>query len=252
MKSYARWSLLGSIGLIFLTTVPSFASVVGNLSTGGNGTLTVTPFGIDFSENDTMGGSTEVGTGTTLTYDSGATLTPGSAIDINGGSIITGSTPLPLADFMTFPSAPDLSVTLDSFGPGSANTDCSGLTTGESCSPLVDGKVVPIILTYTGAGTEGSGPGSTGTSALLSVTGTATDSSAIVSDLIGHFSASIADETPEQLAAMFSDIGSSFTTTYAGDFTAFPPSAVPEPRAVSLIAIAGLLVGLVFAKRRVA
>jgi hypothetical protein len=250
MKFFARLSLLGSgIGLIFLTATPSFATVVGNLYTGGNGTVTVTPFGITFSENDTQGGSTQVGTGTTLTF-AGGSVVAGQPIDIGSGVAITPLTPLPLANFMTFPDSPSLSVTLDAFGPGSTNSNCSGLTTGESCSPLIAGFTSPIILTYTGPGTEGAGPADVGTSALLTVTGTAMDSGLLVSNFTGHFSSSIADQTPAELAALFTTSGSSFTTTYSGDFVATPPSTVPEPRTISVVAMAGLLMGLVVAKRR--
>ena len=80
MKFFARLSLMGSgLGLIFLTATPSFATVTGVLNTGGNGTVTVTPTGITFTENDTAGGSTEVGVGTTLTY-SGGSLTVGQPV----------------------------------------------------------------------------------------------------------------------------------------------------------------------------
>lgn len=248
MKFFARLSLMGSgLGLIFLTATPSFATVVGDLFTGGSGTVTVTATGITFNMNDTTGGSTEVGTGTTLTF-SGGSLMVGQPIDIGGGATITAGS-LPLSGFMTFPDEPTLSVTLDSFGPGSLNTNCSGLTTGESCSPLIDGLFPsPIILTYTGPGTEGTGPGNVGVSALLTVTGTASDGTTPVSDFNGHFSASLAGDTPEQLAELFNTTGASFSTTYAGDFLAL--ATTPEPRAISLVALAGLLLGLGVAKLR--
>lgn len=247
MKYFARLGLLGSgLGLMFLTAAPSFATVVGELFTGGNGTVTVTATGITFSTNDTKGGSTEVGTGTTLAF-AGGSLAVGDPITIHGGATI-GPGSFPITDFMTFPTAPSLQVTATSFGPPSANTNCSGLTTGESCSPLIGGFPSPIILTYTGPGVEGAGPGNVGTSALLSVSGTVTDASMVISTFAGHFSASIATQTPQSLDTLFSNPGSSFTTTYAGDFVVTSP--VPEPSTVSMIALAGLLMGLVVAKRR--
>lgn len=249
MKSFARIGLLGSgIGLMLLTAAPSFATVVGELFTGGTGTVTVTATGITFSMNDSAGGSTEVGTGTTLTSSDGA-LAVTNPVQINMGAPITALTPLPLSGFMTFPTSPTLNVSLDNFQSGSLNHNCSGLSTGESCSPLIGGFASPIILTYTGPGVEGAlGSPNVGTSALLGIVGTATDSSGVISTFTGHFSASLATETPADLAATFSTPGSSFTTTYAGDFVATSP--VPEPRTVSVIAIAGLLMGLVLAKRK--
>jgi hypothetical protein len=221
MKCFARFSLMGSgLGLILLTATPSFATVVGILNTGGNGTVTVTPTGITFTENDTTGGSTEVGTGTNVTFaGSPGMLTPGQPVDINGGATITPASLLAGVP-VTFPDTPALSLTLDSFGPGSSNTNCAGPS--------------PIILTAVG----------NGTSALLFVTGTATDGTG-VSDITGNFSANIAGESPEELAT-----ASSFTTTSSSQLVITARSAVPEPRTTSMIALAGLLMGLVVAKRR--
>ena len=65
MKLFARLSLMGpGLGLIFLAAMPSSASVVGTLYTGGPGTVTVIPTEITFTENDTNNtpsSSTEVG-----------------------------------------------------------------------------------------------------------------------------------------------------------------------------------------------
>jgi hypothetical protein len=75
------------------------------------------------------------------------------------------------------------------------------------------------------------------------VSGTATDGSG-VSDVSGNFSASISNETPEELAS-----STSFTTTYASQLTLTATSTVPEPRQISLVVVVGLLMGL-FLKRR--
>jgi hypothetical protein len=234
MKYFARLSLMGSgLGLILLTATPSFATVVGTLNTGGNGTVTVTPTGITFTENDTAGGSTQVGVGTNVTF-AGAPgmLTPGQPVNINGGLEITPASLLAGVP-VTFPDTPALSLTLTSFGPGSPNTNCAGLMSGQSCSPETPFGPSPIILTAVG----------NGTSALLFVTGTATDGTGI-SDITGNFSANIAGETPEELAT-----ASSFTTTSSSQLVITARSAVPEPRTTSMIALAGLLMGLVVAKR---
>jgi hypothetical protein len=167
--------------------------------------------------------------GTTLTY-SGGSLTVGQPVDIGGGVEVTPST---LPATVSFPDEPSLSITLDSFGPGSSNTDCAGLTTGESCSPETPFGPSPIILTAVGSGT----------SALLFVSGTATDGTS-VSDVAGNFSASISNETPEELAS-----STSFTTTYSSQLSLTATSTVPEPRQISLVVVVGLLMGL-FLKRR--
>jgi hypothetical protein len=236
MKSFARLSLMGSgLGLFLLTAAPSFATVLGILNTGGNGTVTVTPVGITFTENDTSGGSTEVGTGTTLSFSGGSgSLMVGQPIDITGSDSTNTVTPTTLPATLSFPDEAGLSITLSTFGPGSSNTDCAGLTTGESCSPETPSGPSPIILTAVGSGT----------SALLFVSGTATDGTS-VSNVSGNFSANIADETPEDLAS-----SSSFTTTYSSQLSLAATSAVPEPRTISLVAFLGLMMGLVLKRRK--
>jgi len=232
MKFFARLSLVGSgLGLIFLTAMPSSATVVGTLFTGGPGTVTVTPTGITFTENDTNNSppsSTEVGAGSTLTYAGSPALSTGDPIDINGGATITPVN-LPLGIPVTFPKEPGLAITLFSFAPGSPITCTAGMTVGQSCSPL--GGMSPIILTDEAFGTT----------AQLSVAGTATDGTS-VSQVTGIFSANIIGETPFELATL-----GTWTTTNSGVFSI---TAVPEPRSISVNAIAGLLMGLVVAKRR--
>ncbi len=238
MKSFARLSLMGSgLGLFFLTAAtPSFATVVGILNTGGNGTVTVTPTSIAFTENDTSGGSTEVATGTTLTYSGSPALAVGQPIDINAGEAITPAT-LAGGVAVTFPDEPSLTITLDSFGPGSSTPCSSAITVGESCSPELSTSPVilsPIILTET----------ATGTSAALAVAGTATDGSGI-SDVTGNFSATITGETPDELSSL-----PSYTTTSSGTFVVTAMSPVPEPRSTSLVIFAGLLMGMAIMKRK--
>ncbi len=244
MKSFARLSLMGSgLGLFFLmAATPSFATVVGNLYTGGNGQVTVTPTGITFATDDTTGGSTEVGGGTTLTYTGGPALAVGQPVVINGGMGISPTGPAvggvyPVDVPITFPDESNLSITLDSFGPGSSTPCSSAITIGESCSPELSSSPLtlsPIILTET----------STGTSAALGVMGTATDSSGM-SNVLGNFSATITGETPAELSAL-----TSYTTTSSGTFVITATSPVPEPSSVSLILAAGLLMGLVVVRRR--
>lgn len=141
-----------------------------------------------------------------------------------------------MPDFLTFPDQPGLSVTLDSFGAGSSNSDCSGLAVASSCSPSFGGGFIsPIILTAT----------STGTGALLSFTGTEMDNGTAVGTVAGNFSGSVTGETPEDVAT------SPFTlTSYSGTLLVTPMSAAPEPHDIFLVALAGLLVGGVVVKRK--
>jgi len=238
MKLFARLSITGScLGLILLTAAPSFATVVGTLYTGGPGTVTITPTSITFSDTPTS--SMEVGGGTTLTYD-GPALTFMDPIVINDGNpILPNAAPVdgvyPVDVPVTFPNEPTLSLTLTSIGPGTGTACAATMTVGETCSPL--GGLSPIILTDEGANL---------TIASLAVTGTATDASGTV-DLTGGFTQPI----PEGAFAL--STSPSITTTDAGTFTVIAGSGrgvVPEPRAVSMIALAGLLMGFVVSKRR--
>jgi hypothetical protein len=234
MKLFARVSLMGcGLTLIFLTPMPSFASVVGTLFTGGPGTVTVTLGGITFTENDTNNtpsSSTEVGAGSTLTYAGSPALEIGDPIDINGGAAITPAS-FALGVPITFPDQPSLNFKLTSFAPGTGTLCTPGMTVGQSCSPL--GGTSPIILTDE----------SFGTTAQLSLSGTATDGSGI-SVLTGLFSANIINETPFALSEE-----ATFTTTNSGVFSV-TATAVPEPRAISLFAAAVLFLGIAVSKCR--
>ncbi|MGP0076814.1 MAG: PEP-CTERM sorting domain-containing protein [Bryobacteraceae bacterium] len=249
MKSIARLSLMGSgLGLIFLTAVPSFAAVVFNpntledpatsqiLNLGGDGNVVVTPTNITFSNSDThTGTSTEVGAGTTLTF-SGGTVTPGDPVEVNGGAPISPTGPpdmsgaYPVDVPVTFPSSPALSLVLTSFGPGTGNTCASS---PNYCSPL--GGTSPIILSASGDNTTAS----------LPVNGTEYDNGRPIGSVSGSFSANIAGMTPTELASV-----ASFSTTSSAQLTITGTSAVPEPRTVSLVVLAGMLLGIAVTKRR--
>ena len=238
MKLSARLSLMGScLGLIFLTALPSSATVVGTLITGGVSSLTVTDTGITFTTNDnstTPSSSTQVvgvGGTTTLTYDGGPPLVTGDPIVINDGDQITPMTFVDGGVPVSFPNEPNLNITLTSFGPGTGVACAPGMTVGQSCSPL--GGLSPIVLTDLGPDL---------TEASLPFAGTAKDLTG-TSTVSGLFTQPIG-ESIESLAT-----ASSFTTTYAGTFT-FTANAVPEPRSIAFIGLACLFMGIVVAKRR--
>jgi hypothetical protein len=83
-----------------------------------------------------------------------------------------------------------------------------------------------------------------GTTAQLSVSGIATDGSG-VSDITGLFSANIIGQTPLALSN-----SSSYTTTNSGVFSVTARTEVPEPRTISILSLAGLLMGFVATRRR--
>jgi hypothetical protein len=215
-------------GLLLLTASPSHASVLGDLQTGGVGTVTVTATSIQFTLNDSNGFSTEVGAGSDLTFAGCSTgllgtpgcLTLGEGITINGGAVLTATG---AAEFLTFQSNPSLVYNLTGLDDGSSNTNCAA----SPCSVIAGSH---IILFGTPDG---------GTDAILGITGFVSDDGFATEDPYrGHFSATIAGLSPLQVQAVFL-ADQTFTHTYSGDFVA---SAVPEPRLVWMAALAGMLV----------
>lgn len=253
MKAFATLSWVGSgLGLILLTASPSLADVTGSLYLGGDGTVIVSPTQIEFPEDSlnttSTPSSTAVSAATTLTYSGGTSLVAGQPVDINGGAPIvassatqvvendgsnayTFSTPVPV----TFPSTPTVTAEITQFGPGSSNTDCASATTaGSTCSPsLGAGAVSPIIL-------ENDGPNTV--VATLPIVGTITDGTS-VSSFTGDFTSTIS-YPGATVASVAANIN---TVSYAGSLTV---SSVPEPRAVSFVVFAGLLMGAMIFKRR--
>ena len=225
-----------------LTAQPSFATVSGELLTGGNGTLTISALALTFTPNDTTGFSTEVASGTNLTFQGCTTgnlgdpgcLKQGEGVDINGGTAITA--PLgPIANFITFATTPSLVYSLDNFEPGLANTNCGALLVGQSCSVFAGS---PVILTLEAHGQ---------TSAAMGVFGTVSDGTLPVSTWNGLFTATVNHRTPADLQALIL-AGKSITNTHSGDFSV--TSVTPEPRLISLGAFAALLLGFVIQRRR--
>jgi hypothetical protein len=228
-------------GILLLCATPSFATVAGELSTGGTGTLLVSANSLTFTKNDTTGFSTEVAGGTNLTFAGCTTgvlgdpgcLKQGEGMNINGGLPITGLGPV--ADFLTFATTPSLVYSLDGYEPGSANTNCFGLTVGQSCSVFAGS---PIVLTLEAGGK---------TSSELGVFGTVSDGTLPTSSWTGLFTAETNRMTPAQLQAIIL-LGGFIRNTHSGDFTV--TSTTPEPRLISLMALAGLFLAVAVQKRR--
>lgn len=228
-------------GLVIFLAQPSFATVTGELLTGGNGTLTVSATALTFTPNDTSGFSTEVASGTNLTFagcssgvlGSSGCLSQGEGVDINGGATISSLGPI--TDFLTFQNHSSLVYSLSGYEAGSSNANCAALTVGESCSVFVGS---PVVLTLESGGN---------TAAELGVFGTVADGSGPASNWTGLFTATVNHETPADLQAIISK-GGAITHTHSGDFTV--TSVTPEPRLISLGAFGALFFAFLIQRRR--
>ena len=232
--------------LAWATFSPSAsAGVAGTLNTGSSGTVTVTATSITWNtdpgsiSSGTWNG--EVANGTHLTFQgcTGGLGSPGCLV--NGGGIainqlhpLASGDALPIDGFLTFAGVPALNFTLTGISPGSANTDCSGLLVGQSCSVIAGS---PMILTFEGAGR---------TQVAMSMLGTATDGSGLTSNWTGGFTATIPNMSPADIAALFLvNPNEALSASNSGSFFV---STVPEP--VSMALIGGGLLALAVIRRR--
>jgi hypothetical protein len=186
MNYFSRLSLLGSgLGLFLVAVSPSFATVIGTLS------------------------SAQVGAPTNLIY----AVTPLMTAQPIGGAKITPATVSGMS--LTVPDTPDLGVTLDSFS--------SPLP---SAAPMA---ISPVVLTASSVGAD----------TVEGLAGGATYGT-VVSNVVGSFNVT-STETREELTVV-----PTYNTPYSGPFV----STVPEPRSISLVLLAGLLIGLVLNRRK--
>jgi hypothetical protein len=124
--------------------------------------------------------------------------------------------------------------TVTALGPGSSNTNCSGLSIGDSCSIFAGS---PLILTDT----------STGTSVTIPLLGTGTDGAG-TADWLGAFTFAIAGSSPSAIQLFFCPSGTCTTADFAStnaEHSAFSgqflsTAKVPEPASLLLLG-AGLL-----------
>ena len=126
-----------------------------------------------------------------------------------------------LSNFMIFAGSPSLAFDLSSIGPGVANTNCAGLSMGQSCSPSIGS---PYLLTAT----------STGTTLSLALDVVARDVLDGNSAWSGAFTSQF-NLSPAQLQTGLST-GGGLANTFSGTFTAFTQS-VPEPGSGALLLI---------------
>jgi hypothetical protein len=220
--------LLAAIGLFGISS-SAMASVIGSLNVANcsGGGVTVSATTIVWSP-PTLGGTAgciNTGIGTSLTY-SGGTLLPGATgniLDLTAGGGAVNN-------FMTFLGT-TLDFVLTGLGPGSANTTCSGLAVGASCSVAASS---PFILTNVGNGN---------TAGSLSALGTIVDGG-VTSVWSGAFTTQV-----NQTAAAIQTTelaGGSISSTQSGQFTV---TAVPEPGTVSILML-GSAVLLGFSRLR--
>lgn len=260
-------------GIACFSSIAS-ATIIGDLKTGSGGqvsvTLTTITFLPDSSANPSGGPwNAEVASGTNITFF-GCTGTLGSAGCLDNGTngpnegmviqaLNSATTILPLDDFFTFAgngidgatqTHVVLDYTLGAIGPGNANTNCAGLSVGQSCSVFAGS---PIVLTLVNNG------GVLGTQVSLGLSGTASDGHG-TSNWNGSFQSPIASITPAQIQLFFCPSGTCTTADFAsgraetssqsGDFNA---SVVPEPATLSMFLLGGIgLIGIGrkrFAKR---
>jgi hypothetical protein len=236
----------------------AFASPIGTLGIGSAGvvdaTLTSILFTTDTSATGVCPGNPcngEVNSGTTLTF-AGGPLAVTEGILINNGQPF-GSPPPAGAGlfnpFLQFAAHSNLLYTLLGVDAGSSNTNCAGLTNGQSCSIDVNGTTSPILLTVNGSNTD----------VAISLFGTVTDGTG-TSNWTGGFSATIPSTTPLDILETLcgtddvcdaSDVSAGRVLevrSTSGSFFA-TASAVPEPGTISLFAIGAALIGLSWVRR---
>jgi hypothetical protein len=200
------------------------ATVSGTLNNAGGGQdVTVSLSVIDFHPGPVTGTFVTSG-GTNLISPSGNV---GSGVSGTIKDLAAVNQP-PITNFMIF-SGSGIVLDLAVIGPGSANTNCSGLNIGDSCS-IFPGS--PFILTL-------AGPSTTGVS--LSVSGAAHDGTPPDSHWMGAFTTQLVNMTPAQVQNLFgcagaatpaacTHQGASITSSWSGSFIVI--ANPPPPRNV--------------------
>jgi hypothetical protein len=207
------------------------ASAIGplNVANCSGGGVTVSATTITWSPIGTTAGTgcIDTGLGTNVTY-SGGTLGAGVTGNIKNLTAGGGS----VDQFMTFQGS-TLDFVLTSLGPGSANTVCTGLAVGGSCSVFAGS---PFLLTNLGGGN---------TSVGLSANGSVTDGG-VTSFWKGAFTTQLnLDASTIQTEIL---AGESISSTHSGQFVV---SSVPEPTTLSMLLLGGVaLLGSRFRRRK--
>jgi hypothetical protein len=227
---HSKFYMLAGIALLGFSGT-AMATAIGplNVANCSGGGVTVTATTITWSPVGTVGGTgcIDTGLGTNVTY-SGGTLGAGVAGNIKNLTAGGGVTD----QFMTFTGS-TLDFVLTSLGPGSGNTNCSGLAIGASCSVFAGS---PFLLTNLGGGNTAVG---------LAANGSVTDGG-VTTFWKGAFTTQLNLDA----ATIQTDIenGGSISSTHSGQFVV---SSVPEPTTLSMLLLGGVaLLGTKFRRRK--
>jgi len=247
-----------AVAAIFSFTASATPSGTLNIGSGGTATASLTDLVFNPDPN-VPGFNGEVASNTTLLF-AGGPLTIGEGILINNGNPVTFAS-IGNPTFFQFQNHSNLVFSADGFGPGVANTNCAGLSVGQSCSVFAGS---PLILTLSSTTTSTATFGvnghasDTGTAGLLTgslYNGTFTNS---LTQLLANGLA----PTPGNIQAYLCPSGAcaagllptagdvglarSVTSPFGGQFQA---SVVPEPATMSMMGF-GLIAASYLLRRR--
>lgn len=228
----------------------AFASPIGTLGIGSSGVVNATLTSILFTSDTSAtcpanNCNGEVNSGTNLTFAGGPLLVT-EGIVINGGFPL--GTPPPAGatffnPFLQFALHSNLTYTLLGVSPGSSNTNCAGLSPGQSCSILEGANSSPVVLTSNG----------NGSTVTIGLFGIASDGVGSSSSWTGLFSATIPNLTPLQIEQFFcgsdafcsaSEIANSPTLEVRSTSGSFFATAVPEPNTTAMLGAGLILLSL--------